>query len=55
MELRCIICGLRYVSKKLLILAITISIFTFLAIIFRDGLIVGESAIESLPEDFFRF
>ncbi len=53
MELRCIICGLRYVSKKLLILAITISIFTFLAIIFRDGLIVGESAIESLPEDFF--
>lgn len=53
MELRCITYGLRHVVKRLFILAITISIFTFLAIIFRDGLIAGENAIESLPEDFF--
>lgn len=55
MELRCIKYGLHHVAKRLLILAITISIFIFLAIIFRDGLIAGENAIESLPEDFFPF
>lgn len=53
MELRCIKYGLHHVVKRLFILAIIISIFTFLTVIFHEGLVAGENAMETLPQDFF--